>query len=239
MQELDEHQANNWLANLSITLDVKASERWLIMGKTGSGKTQFAKFLLREISKKMRVVIVDTKHFWLEENPIWEKHNWLLKAIGKQLPGTVDKPHLVKRYNPDFRVQVIQPEMYDRDFERFCLDVLKFRHCYFYIDESDGIASATSVPLGLLRIWKQGRALKVGAAEGSQTYSGIPRIFKSQAEKFVLFKVGMEDIENAAKLMHVSNEEVENLGDYEYLYLDTKTMDRAIWMPPIEIEKVA
>lgn len=209
------------------------------MGKTGSGKTEFAKFLLREISQKMNVVIIDTKHFWLGENPVWEKHSAIRKFFKKQLPGTIDRPHLVKKYDPDLKVQVFQPDMYDKSLEKFCFDVLKFRNCYFYIDESDGIATATSVPLGLRKIWKQGRVLKVGAAEGSQTYSGIPKIFKSQAEKFVLFKVGEEDIEEAATLLHVTEQEVKALGNYEYLYLDTGTMDHAVWMPPIELKKVA
>lgn len=209
-------------------IDIKPSERIMIMGKTGSGKTEWEKFMLRRIARKMQVVIVDPKMFWLGDNPVW--------ADGKH-PGSVDMPRLVKRFNPKYWVQVVQPDEYDSSFEKFLKAILKNKYVYTCFDETDGLCTATSVPLGIRKVWKQGRVLKVGASSGSQTYSGIPRIFKSQAEKFVLFKVGDEDIEDASRLVHVSPEEVANLENYEYIYYDNTSMDNGIWMPPIELDK--
>lgn len=198
------------------------------MGKTGSGKTEWEKFLLRRIARVMPVVIVDPKMFWLGESPVW--------ASGKSV-GTVDSPRLVKNFNPKYWVQVIQPDEYDTKFERFLNALLKNKYIFTCLDETDGLCTSTSVPMGIRKVWKQGRVLKVGASAGSQTYSGIPKIFKSQAEKFVLFRVGDEDIEDAAHLVHTLPEEVANLGPYEYIYYDNTQMDHGLWMPPIDIEK--
>lgn len=210
-------------------LDIKASQRWISMGKTGSGKTEHDKFRLRHIATKMPVAIVDVKGFWLGEKPVW--------ATSKEA-GTIDKPHLVDKFNPKWRVQLIQPDVYDKELEKFFLDIIKQRNVYVDVDESEGLCTATVVPLGLRRIWKQGRVLNVGANVGSQSYTGIPKIFKSQAEKRVLFQVGEEDIEDAAKLVHVSKEEVASLGKYEYIYYDADTMEHGVWMPPLDLEKV-
>lgn len=211
-----------------MNIDIKPSERVMIMGKTGSGKTEWAKFMLRRIARVMPVVIIDTRQFWMGEKPSWAK---------RREPGTVDRPHLVKDFNPNYWVQCIQPDIYDDRMERFLLDVLKRRYVYVYIDENDGIATATSVPLGLRRVWKTGRALRVGAADGSQTYSGIPRIFKTQSEKRVLFRVGEEDIEDAAKLVQVYPEEVLDLEPFEYIYYDVNNMEHGLWMPPIDLDR--
>jgi energy-coupling factor transporter ATP-binding protein EcfA2 len=210
-----------------MNIDIKPSERIMIMGKTGSGKTEWERFMLRRIALHMPVVIIDPKIFWLGENPIW--------ASGKS-PGTVDHPRLVKWFNPKYWVQCIQPDEYDDKFERFLKALLKQKNVYTCFDETDGLCTATQVPTGIRKVWKQGRVLKVGASAGSQTYSGIPRIFKSQAEKFVLFRVGDEDIEDAAHLLHCLPEEVANLGDFEWMYYDNTSMNNGIWMPPIDIE---
>lgn len=209
-------------------LEIKPSERLMIMGKTGSGKTEWEKFMLRRIARVMPVVIIDPKMFWLGENPVWAK--------GKN-PGTIDAPRLVKAFNPKFWVQVVQPDEYDSQFERFLKGILRNKYVFTCLDETDGLCTSTSVPMAIRKVWKQGRVLKIGASAGSQTYSGIPRIFKSQAEKFVLFRVGDEDIEDAANLVHTLPEIVANLGEYEYIYYDSTSMDHGIWCPPIDIEK--
>lgn len=184
--------------------------------------------MLRRIAMKMPVVIVDPKMFWLGESPVW--------ASGKSA-GTVDHPRLVKSFNPKYWVQCIQPDVYDTKLEKFLKSVMREKYRYVCFDETDGLCTATSVPEGIRKVWKQGRVLKVGASAGSQTYSGIPRIFKSQAEKFVLFRVGDEDIEDAAHLVHALPEEVANLGEYEYIYYDANSMENGIWMPPLDLEK--
>lgn len=204
---------------------IDPSERWLILAKTGAGKTEYVKYLLRMVEEQYPIVIIDVKAFWLGKHPKW--------AEKKEL-GTVDKPRLVDEFNPKWRVQLLQPdEEDDPRLEKMCNAIMKWGHPIFiYFDETEGIATATHVPGYIRRIWKQGRALEVGAWAATQVPTGIPRMFKSQAEHFIVLKVGEEDAELAASLVHVPEEEVSALKKYEWIHYDTD-MDVGEWHPPI------
>lgn len=212
-------------------LKIDPSERWIIIGKTGSGKSEFAKYLLRLVAQKMKVVIIDPKEFWMGKHPIW--------ANKKQL-GSVDQPRLVNEFNPKWQVQCLQPDADDPEDTRLaamCRETLKYGNIFLYFDETEDIATAHSVPGYIRRVWKTGRALGVGAWVSTQAPTGIPKIFKSQAEHFVSFKVGDEDADVVASLLHTDVETVRNLGKYEWLYYNTN-MDEAVKNPPIPYKKV-
>lgn len=215
-----------------LRLSIKASERWIIIGKTGSGKTEFCKYLLRLVAQKVPVVIVDPKEMWTGAYPHWESNHFA--------PGTIDKPHLVQGFNARFRVQCLQPDEESSGDERLhdmCYDMLKRGNRFLYIDETEGIATANSVPSGLRRIWKTGRAKGIGAWVATQTPTCIPKIFKSQAEHFVAFKVGQEDVELVANIVHVARAEIASLKNYEWIYYNTD-MDRGVKQAPIPYKKV-
>lgn len=217
-------------------LKIDPSERWILLGKTGSGKTEWAKYMLRLISKKMKIVIIDPNEMWLGRGRGGHARDW---ASNKE-PGTVDKPRLISRFNSKLHVQLIQPDIEsgqdDEDLIRLCYDVLHHGNCFLYFDESTGIATANNVPRHVLRIWKTGRAHNIGAWVSTQAPVGIPKIFKSQAENFISFKVGKEDTDLVASLLHADKEAVESLGKYEWLYYRTD-MDSAIWNPPVPYTK--
>lgn len=169
-----------------VKIVVKPYERGILLGKTGSGKTELAKWLFRPVAAKMPVVIVDRKHLWLGENPVWAK---------RKEPGTIDRPHLVTKFNPDFHVQVFQPSG-PEEMEAQYAAILKTGRRAVYIDETKGLATATSVPTEMDRVWTQGRALGVPAWVGSQSARGIPLIFKSQAEKWIILQISKPDLES-------------------------------------------
>jgi len=177
----------------------------------------------------MRVAIVDPKHFWLGDDPIWEED--------KRKPGTIDRPHLTKVFNPKWQVQVFQPLEYDKKLDKFLKDILKEKRVWTHIDDTAGLCTASSVPDGINRVWTQGRALRVGASVGSQTYNRIPTIFRSQAEKFWVGIVGKDDIKDAANLVNVEPFEVENLDTWEYIWYDNTCMRQGLWCPPIKFEE--
>ncbi|SRR6266571_132002 len=214
-------------------LSIDVSERLVAIAKTGGGKTEWAKYMLRLISQKMPVVIVDPNFNWLGKYPIWEKE--------RKQPGTIDKPHLIDRFNPKWHVQCLQPDTDgsepDERLEHLCWDVFKHGNIFIYFDETEGIATATSVPKYIRVLWKRGRSHGIGAWAATQAPSGIPRIFKSQAEKFVVFKVGDQDARLVAEIVHSDEEEVKGLGRFEWLYYDNKSMDYAEWNPPIPFEE--
>ncbi len=210
-------------------MQIDPSERWIILGKTGSGKTEFCKYMLRLVAKKWPVVIIDPKELWLGKGKGRKKTDW---ASDKE-PGTIDKPHLIDTFNPKWRVQCIQPdEEDDPRLEKLCKEVLKRGDIFLFFDETEGIATATHVPSYIRRVWKTGRAWNIGAWVCTQVPTGIPKLFKSQAEHFIVFKVGDEDAELASSLVHVPEEEVIALKRYEWIYYNTD-MDHGEWYPPI------
>jgi hypothetical protein len=220
---------------MEITID--PSERLIAIAKTGGGKTEWVKYFLREIEKVMPVVIIDPNELWLGRGRGGQKSDW---AQGKER-GTVDKPRLIDEFNPKWRVQCLQPDVdgeeEDPRLPKLCYAVLKHENVFVYFDESEGIATATHVPRYIRRLWKTGRAHNIGAWVGTQAPKGIPRIFKSQAEKFVALKVGDEDVDYVAGLMHATKEEVRSLGPYEWLFYDNKHMDAAVWNPPVPYQE--
>lgn len=211
-------------------LKIDPSERWIIVGKTGSGKTIFAKHLLRHIAGKMPVVIVDPKEYWLGSRPEW--------ASGKEL-GTVDKPRLINSFNPKWHVQLLQPDADDKEDDRLaklCREVLKRGNTFIYFDESEDIATAYNVPYYIRRIWKTGRAKGVGAWVSTQAPTGIPKIFKSQAEHFISFKVGVEDADIVANLVHCTEQQIRGLKPFEWLYYNVQ-MDNGVLNAPIPLKE--
>ncbi len=222
---------------MDITID--PSERMIIVAKTGAGKTVWAKYMLRIVAQHMPVVIVDPKELWLGRGRGGRPEDW---EMDKKKPGTIDKPHLINAYNPKWHVQLLQPdvdgEAEDPRLPKLCYDIFKHHGGVFvYFDETEGIATATHVPAYIRKIWKTGRAHNIGAWCATQAPKGIPRIFKSQAEKFVAMRVGEEDIDFTAALVHADKEELRNLGKYEWLFYDTNEMDYAEWQPPVPLEK--
>lgn len=220
---------------MEITID--PSERFLILAKTGGGKTIWAKHMLREVSKVMPVVIIDPNELWLGRGKGGRPEDWAQK---KEV-GTIDKPRLINEFNPKWHVQCLQPDVdgseEDPRLGKLCYDILKRGNIFVYFDESEGIATATHVPRYIRRLWKTGRAHNVGCWVSTQAPKGIPRIFKSQAEHFVVFKVGDEDVDFAAALVHALKEEVAELGRFEWLYYNNKKMDYAEWNEPIPYEE--
>jgi hypothetical protein len=218
-------------------MKIDPSERMLILSKTGGGKTEWVKYMLRIVEKYMPIVIIDPNELWLGRGKGGRAEEWAQK---KEL-GTVDKPRLINKYNPKWRVQCLQPDVdgseEDPRLASVCYDILKKGNVFVYFDESEGIATATHVPRYIRRLWKTGRAHNIGCWVSTQAPRGIPKIFKSQAEKFVTLKVGDEDIDFAAMLVHATKEEVAALGPFEWLFYDNKSMDYAEWNMPIPFEE--
>jgi hypothetical protein len=214
-------------------MKIDPSERWLLLAKTGSGKTEIAKYLLREVAKVWPVVIVDPNELWLGKGKGGRASEW----AGRKEEGTIDKPHLITQFNPKWRVQCIQPDEDDLSgLEKLCYQLMRAEDRFIYFDETEGIATATQVPRFIRVLWKRGRAHNIGAWASTQVPTGIPRLFKSQSEHRIVLKVGEEDAKLASSIVHVPEEEVNALKRYEWIYYNTD-MDTGEWHPPIPYKK--
>lgn len=212
-----------------MTIQIDPSERWLFVAKTGSGKTELAKYFLRPITKKWPIVIVDPNWIWLGKGKGKRKEEW----ASKKEPGTIDKPHLVTSFNPKFHVQLIQPDEDEiGDLEKLSYELMKVGDHFVYFDETEGIATATSVPKYLRVLIKRGRAHNIGTWFATQVPTGIPKILKSQSEHHVVLKVGEEDAPLCAELVHVPVQDVIKLKPYEWIHYNIH-MDHGEWHAPI------
>src|SRR5271157_1227780 len=190
-------------------MKIDPSERWLLLGKTGSGKTELAKHFLRQVSNVYPVVIVDPNELWLGRGKGGRKGEW----ASRREVGSIDKPHLVQQFNAKWKVQCLQPDEDELEkLDRLCFEAMKKGDIFIYFDETEGIAAATHVP------------------------KGIPRIFKSQAEHFVVMKVGQEDASVAAEIAHVAEKDVSTLKPYEWIYYN-HNMDVGELHSPIPLKE--
>lgn len=215
-----------------VKISIDPTERVLIIGKTGGGKTVLAKHFLKEIAKKYRVVIIDPKHMWLGKYPKWAKNNE---------KGTVEKPRLVTSFNPKLSVQCFQPTMpahRDERLDKLCFDILKQGKTFVFFDELSTVATATQIPDGFSALWTQGRQIEVAAWCATQRPLRIPEIVKSQSEKWFIFDMpGPKNKKEIAEYTDTPDIESTRIPKFVYWYYDQPNMDHAIVRPPLEYKE--
>lgn len=151
------------------TFKIRADERVLFVGRTGSGKTTLADRIIRTLG--YRTVVIDPKHRW-------------------EFPGY----RLVESYDPDPRLirQVFRPkddEQEDwRDAERFLEDVWNAgERTVVYIDELTRLSTPRrTIPI-LADFVRLGRQAGMGTWYASQRPKDVPSLFLSEAEHWFVF----------------------------------------------------
>lgn len=167
--------------------------RLLIVGKTGSGKSFLARYLLKQMEAAgYRVVIVDPKIDWMVEKRedgtrVQRPYS---EAKGKR-PGTVDNPVLIIdfKFHPEYRVMIIHPVEWSDALGDFLRDILHEGNTIIYFDEGTQLVSANFVPIDFNIIESQGRSRDVGVWYGTQRSVRIPLLVKDQASIIILMRV--------------------------------------------------
>ena len=164
---------------------LRGDQRFLFLGKTRSGKSYLARYLLKIARRKgWRIVIVDPKKDWQGRGSDRKRPY----AQGKSL-GTVDSPRLVVEFDPDLAVQIFQPARWDESCARFFAAIMVVGYTIVYFDEIAQLVSASFIPIEFAVLWTQGAAISVGAWCGTQFPRRIPIIVKDQAEVWFIFRI--------------------------------------------------
>lgn len=163
-----------------LDLSVKANDRTFIAGKTGSGKTFFARYLLQSAK---RLVVLDPKGMLSrEEDPDWRLTDW--SAAGeKALRG--GKP---------CRLRVPYPQ--NGDWAPFVKAVFEARNVTLYIDEMYGVVSPGKNPEvldWLTACWTRGRQLGIGVITATQRPVWVPLFSMSESDWFFVFRLTLDE----------------------------------------------
>ncbi|WP_322510718.1 type IV secretory system conjugative DNA transfer family protein [Chloroflexus sp.] len=138
-----------------------------IIGATGSGKTELARFLLRN---QRRVLAIDPKHTLRIDG---FRRGWSLPIL-----------------YPDFRLIVRPRRDQDAELARLLIEAWRRKNILVYVDE---LASVTEIfPLStqiLEEIARTGRERKVGLWVAMQRPRWVPRIFLTEAEVMFIFQL--------------------------------------------------
>lgn len=219
--------------------ELRGDQRYLFLGKTRSGKSFLARYLLKLARrKKWRIVIVDPKRDWMgrgkERRPFAENN--------KKSLGTVDSPRLVTEFDPGLAVQIFQPVQWSEDCARFFLAIMAVGNTIVYFDEITQLVTASHVPIEFNILWTQGAALSVGAWCATQRPRNIPLIVKDQAEMWFIFRIlSLEDRKIIVGYVPVEDMPIvwQQPLPYRYFWFWEDHMERPILVKPLNITKEA
>lgn len=163
-----------------LDLSVKSNERVFIAGKTGSGKTFFARYLLQSAT---RLVVLDPKGMLdAKTEPGWRLTDWTAKGEKALRDG---KP---------VRLRVPYPA--DGDWTPYVKAVFEARNVVLYIDEMYGVVSPGKSPdvlEWLVACWTRGRQLGIGVYTATQRPVWVPLFAMSEADWFFVFRLTLDE----------------------------------------------
>ena len=208
-----------------VTIDLRGSERWLFVGKTGSGKSYLARALLREMSRRgWPIVIVDPSAFWMGAHPKWDKGE-----------GSIERPKLVTRFDPKARVQLYVPSIpgwQDPGLDALMEACLKRGKLVLYFDETNGIVSANQYSPWFARVVTQGRKHELAVWAATQRPTRVPEILLSQAENWAIFRViTPNDRKKIAEYTGSKLTRQERLEPFFWFYWNQQSDDATLMAP--------
>lgn len=216
--------------------ELRGDQRYLFCGKTRSGKSYLARYLLKLARrKKWRIVIVDPKKDWMGRGS--ERRPYAQKGL-----GTVDNPVLVREFRPELAVQIFQPVEWDSNCEAFFKGIMEVGNTIVYFDEISQLVTASQVPTEFMILWTQGAALNIGAWCSTQRPRNIPLIVKDQAETWFIFRIiNIEDRKIIVGYVPTEGmpEIVERPLPYRYFYFWNDSMARPVLVKPLNLENAA
>lgn len=180
---------------------LRPDERWAIVGKSGTGKSVFARWIDYQYFKaNWPVVIIDPKRRYVDA------------ALGDEFSmdpakSTIARPwkNTEGIFNPEAKVQVYLPTfpaLKDPILDKLLFSLLDRGGVVCHIEDITQVANESASPTGLQALLTDGRAAEVVMLILAQRPVGIPRNMIDQAENFVFFRMpDIDDRTRASKIL--------------------------------------
>lgn len=177
-------------------IKISNSDRVVLIGKTGAGKTTLVKSLLPRVN---RVIAIDPKH--------------TLKIDGFK------KGWNLPRFSKRFQL-IVRPKMYD-DEKLFdlILQANKARNVTIYVDELATLSEMFPLSTALLAdIARTGREKHIALWTATQRPRGVPRVFLTETEIFFVFRVRSADDRQYIK-GYAGDEVLDQIPKHQFWYI--------------------
>lgn len=194
------------------------TDRVLILGQTGTGKTRLERSLLR---LRKHVVVLETK-FDLEGPHTWPGYETVgdLRSLARLAEKPDEHPRIVYRASLDAMQELEDKGPRARtEIDTVFRWVHERGHTTMAVDEAFDVTQEGSfrIPLGYDRLLRAGRTSFVSMVTCSQRPAGIARKLRTEAEHvFVFFLKDEDDRITAAKLTGLHPEDIRRLHKHEF-----------------------
>lgn len=189
------------------SLKLGINDRGTLIGKTGSGKTTLAKFLLEDYAKPYSVTWnpknSDTVNGWTHK-----KYTSMEELIDAEDKRIIYTPSVLKAED-EADQEVFFNWIYDRKYTRV------------YVDEATALIGGSNPPRYLTAIINRGRERGISSLIATQRPKRVPLNILSEAEHFYIFKVLLyDDRKRIEEICGITLEQQSELNDYEFYYFN-------------------